>query len=70
MYTVARFLVGPEQLRSLEAIGETMNAARLGVFQGPRSRGDGIALDVADNGGWNDQISIYLSVDQAGQTKA
>jgi len=61
MYTVARFLIGQEQLSALQAVGEKMNAVRPGIFQGLRSRGDGIAIDVADGSRWDDQSAAIIS---------
>lgn len=52
MYTVARFLIDPKHLDELHEIGERMNTVHPGIYRGPRSRLDGMAVDVARGGTW------------------
>ena len=52
MYTVIRFLAGPDRLPMLIRLGTEMNAIRNGIYTGLRKRGDGFSCEICSDKSW------------------
>jgi len=61
MYTVIRFLAGPDCLPMLIKLGTEMNAIRNGIYTGLRKRGDGFSCELCSDKSWQTHQAKILA---------